>query len=185
MEVIVKKVRERSRMKGTIRVRLLPDGITEGEFVELWSKLTKKEKDRYTVFSCTNEITSAGKQNMLNYVGSTVMATGTSNFGAVIPFAVYFAVGTFPITNVFPGDVSVQGEIFRAQPSLATVSGYTVEISTLFGSTQANGTYTNSGLFGGSATGTSGSGTLMTHAMYPYAKANGQTVTNDYAINIQ
>ena len=184
MELVQQGAEDRSAMRGIIRVRALPPDMSVQDVVEMWKMLTEKERDRYTVFATRNAITAAGKQNVLNYIGSTVLATGTSGFGAVVPFAAYFAVGTSAVAAVYPGDTSVQGELFRAQPSLATVSGYSVDISTQFGTTQANGTYTNCGFFGGSATGTSGSGTLMTHALFPYTKNSSQVLVCDYTISL-
>lgn len=175
---------EKAWVLGRIKIRLLPDGITKEEFEAWWPRLTEKERERFTVYETHNIITASGRSQILTYIGNNALSGGSVGLSNVVPFAQYFSVGTGAIATVSAGDTGMIGELFRAVPSTATISGNTVNISTFFGSTQANGTYTNAGLFGNNATGTLGSGTLCTHALYAYTKASGQSLTNDYLINL-
>jgi len=162
---------------GRIRTRCLPP-ITKEEFLAWWPKLSERERDQYTVYETKNLITTAGRAQLLTYIGAAALSA------PVVPFAMYFAVGTFPINTVNPGDTAVNGELFRAVPTTSTVTGNTVDISTFFSTSDANGTYTNCGIFGNNATSTPGSGTLVTHALYSYTKTVFNSLTNDYLITL-
>lgn len=165
------------RFEGLVRVRELPRDCELQDFMEWWPRLTQRERERYTVYEHKNLLTTAGRNQLLTYI--------SNSGGTTLAFAQYFSVGTFPITSVSPGDSSVQTEIFRAVPNSAVITGTQVDISTFFGASQANGNYTNAGLYGLNATSTLGSGTLMTHTLYSYSKANGTPITNDYLVNLQ
>lgn len=192
---------------GAIRCYLLPFDVPEREFRAWWPRLSAAEKARYLapvavprlrrsfirrrlVWSgkyeeaeeAHNLITIAGRNQVLAYIGDNQLTSG--NTGTIVPFAQYFSVGTGAIASVSPSDTGMIGELFRAVPSTCTISGNTVSISTTFGSTQANGTYTNAGIFGNNATSSLGSGTLVTHALYQFTKPNGQALVNDYIINL-
>jgi len=169
---------------GRIKTRLLPDGMTKAEFEAWWPHQSERERDRYTVYETTNSITLAGRNQLLTYAGNNALTGGGVGLGNVVPFAQYFAVGTGAIISVSAGDVALNGELFRAAPSSSLISGNSVNISTFFGATQANGTYTNAGLFGNNATSSSGSGALVTHALYAFTKTSGQSLTSDYVINL-
>lgn len=159
---------------GIVKVRELPRDITMQDYLEWWPRLTEREKERYTAHEAHNVLTLNGFNQLLTYVASSTATT--------LGFGQYFAVGTFPIISVQAGDTSVQGEIFRAVPTSSTITGNQLTLSTFFGSAQANGLYTNAGLYGVNATSTSGSGTLMTHTLYSYTKSNGTPISNDYII---
>lgn len=162
---------------GRILIRELP-AHWDREMFEFWyPRMKERERARYTVGEIKNLITTAGRTQVLTFIGNP-----SSNTAA---FSQYFAVGTFPINSVQPGDTAVNGELFRAIPSSFTVSGNTVDVSTFFSTAQGNGTLTNCGLFGVNATGAGGSGTLMTHALLNnYVKDNAHTVTFDYLITL-
>lgn len=179
------------RFEGIIRWREIPFETGE-EYKKWWLPLrdesgrliraalmSEREKDRYTVCVDHNLLTTLGRNIILTYLASqTIYATS--------PFSQQFAVGTFPIINVFPGDTSVQGEIFRTPPSAATITGTQIDISAGLGNAQANGQLTNCGLYGGgNASLTAGSGSLYTHALSTYNKLNGVAISCDYIINVQ
>ncbi|HEX3640100.1 MAG TPA: hypothetical protein VHV10_02295 [Ktedonobacteraceae bacterium] len=179
-------------VQGIIRFRRIPDDWSEAEYRRLWlpewnsdgtkiireSIITPKEKDRYTVEEYHNILTTSGRQEILTYLASTAANTPA--------FAQEFGLGNFPINKVEPGDTQVQGELFRAAPSTATITGTQLDLAVLVGAAQAVGTLTNAGLFGVNATGTANSGTMMTHALIAnFVKANGPTYTVDYLLNIQ
>jgi len=161
---------------GEIRIRELPPQLDKATWESWWKGLTQQEKDRYTVAVVKNLITTNGRNQILTFIGSASTGTGA--------FSQYFAIGTFPINRVQPGDTAVNSEIFRAVPSSATISGNTVDISTFLGTAQGNGILTNCGIFGVNATSSTGSGTLMTHALLSYTKDNLHTVTFDYLITL-
>src|SRR6185503_6336669 len=167
-------------ISGLIRAREVPfDSIEEwrtwwlGEFDNSGRmirapRMSEREKERYTVAESSNILVSSGITQVLNYIGS---ASGNST-----AFAQYFGVGNIAISQLNSNDTSVAGEYFRAAPSLSTISGTQIDISTFFGSTQGNGSITNAGLFGGAATGSTGTGTLMTHSLFTYTKVNGTPI---------
>lgn len=159
---------------GIVKIRELPRDITIEEYLEWWPRLTERERERYTAAEFRNILTQSGRNQLLTFIGSgNTMVQGFSQF---------FSVGTSPIIAVSAGDTSVQGELFRAAPTTTTITGNQITISTVFGSAQANGNYTNAGLYGVNATSTLGTGTLMTHTLYTYTKTNGTQISNDYLV---
>ena len=165
------------KASGIILLRELPRDCELEDFLEMWPKLSLKERDRYSAAEFRNTLTSAGRAQVLTYL--------SSSFATTLGFAQEFSVGTFPINSVSPGDTAVQGEIFRATPQTVAITGTQADVATYFGASQANGTYTNCGLYGISATNTLGTGTLMTHSIYKYTKQNGTPTVNDYLLNQQ
>lgn len=184
MYLLRRILREKSRHTGRIFARALPPDLTKEDFEEWWPRLTEKERDRYTVYTTTNVITLNGRNAILNYIGNNSLSgTGTTGT-ACVPFSQYFSVGTGAIASVSAGDNAMVGELYRAVPSSATVSGNSVNISTFFSAGVANGTFTNAALIGGgTATGTLGTGVLQSHALYTYVKTSSFSLTNDYLVN--
>ncbi len=93
------------------------------------------------------------------------------------PFAQILSVGNGAITGVLRTDTAVAGDAFVASARKAPTSnfqtGFLTTIITNFASGDAVGTWTNIGLYGGgSATTTAGTGTLYTHALYPFVKGS-------------
>ncbi len=179
------------RVTGIVRFRRIPDDWSEEDYRHWWlpewnndgtkiireARMTPRDKDRWTVHEVKNILTTSGRTEILTYLSSTAANTPA--------FAQQFALGTGTINQVSPGDSLLQGEIFRAAPNTATITGTQLDLATLIGSTQAVGTLTNAGLFGISATSTTNSGTLMTHTLLNnFSKASGQTYTADYLLNI-
>jgi len=163
---------------GKIKLRVLPGDLTLAEFLEWWPRLTEKERDHYTEYETRNLITTAGRSQVLTYIGSPNLSS------PVVPFSQYFSVGTGATLTVNPGDSHVNGELTRLVPSTYTVSGNGVDISTFFSTSNGNGTWTNCGIYGNNATSTLGTGTLLTHALFSYTKLNTQTATCDYIITL-
>lgn len=179
-------IEEKIHVCGHIRAREVPFETRE-EWIHWWlgefdsqgkmlrlPRMSDREKERYTVAESSNILVSSGITQLLNYLGS---ASGNST-----GFAQWFATGNIALSNVNTNDTSVAGEFFRSQPSQATISGVQQDLSVFVGSTQGVGTNTNAGLFGNGATSTLGSGTLMTHSLFQYTKANGVAVTYDYLL---
>lgn len=164
------------RVRGQIFFYALPETWTAKEYTCYWLHMSKRERERYLVHHVHNLLTTSGRTQILTFMG----ASGTTS-----AFAQYIAFGTFPIAAVSPGDTSVQTEIYRAVPASFTVSGTQVDISLTLPSGSANGTLTNAGIYGINATSTSGSGTLMTHALLNnFNKVNGTAYNVDYVLNL-
>ena len=182
---IEKKIDEQAYVLGKIFARALPPDLTKEEFEAWWPRLSESERDKYTVAETHNVITLSGRSAILNYIGNNILTGAGTTGTTVTPFSQYFAVGTGAIANVSAGDVTMIGELFRAVPSMATVSGNSVNISTFFSAANANGIYTNAALFGGgTATGSSGTGVLLTHALYTFTKTSANSLTSDYLVNL-
>lgn len=172
---------------GHIRVREVPFE-TEEEWRRWWlpecsengkillpARMSEGEKERYSVADSTNILVESGIGQLLTYIGSTT--------GNTTAFAKYFAVGNVNITEVNSNDTSLANEYYRVAPSTSNVNDVQIDISSFFGASNGNGDITNGGLFGGSATATLGSGTLMTKSKMKYTKVDGQAVTFDYLIS--
>jgi hypothetical protein len=160
-------------IEGLLRIYEVPDE----RLLKDWQRLTLVEKAREAklVVEAHNLIMSAGRTQLLTFAGSNSTTTA---------FAQYYAVGTGTIYSVQPSDSSLATELFRAVPSGFSIVGNNVTITTAFTGSQAVATFTNSGIFGNGATGTPGSGTLMTHILYSYTHASGVTIFNDYSITL-
>lgn len=174
---VLLKDAEMLHFTGLVKVRELPRDCAFADFMAWWPRLTERERERWTAYEHRNVLTSSGRTQLLTYASSGLATT--------LGFAQEFSVGTSPIISVSAGDTSVQGELYRSAPTTTTITGNQVDISTYFGPSQANGNYTNAGLYGVNATSTLGTGTLMTHTLYTYTKSNGVPITNDYIITLQ
>lgn len=157
-----------------------PRGMPLKEYGKWWPSLSQGEQQRWKeAHQCLethNLLTVSGRTQLLSYVGS--------NAALSAPFSQYLAIGTFPIASVSGGDTSVQGELYRQIPNTAVVTGTQIDIQTVIAAANANATWTSCGLYGLNATSTSGSGTLMTHALLSYIKTSAQGVTVDYLVNL-
>lgn len=134
--------------------------------------------DRYCLdaFESHNAACNAGRTILLNFVAAVGGQVGVT----------YFAVGTgVSPTSSAPGatDTALWTEYYRQAIGTTTIAGNQLDLSTAFGSSVANTTYTEAGVFGGSsATGTANTGSLYAHASYSYTKTNTVNLTNDYLI---
>ena len=171
---------------GLLRMRAHPFGDDAEAFAYWWlaewkngrmvrrPRMSDREKDRYTVYEAENILTTAGRSQLLNYVGNA------SN----VPWGKILSVGTGAIVSVSPGDTTVVTELVRIATSAPTVTGTQVDIPSSFTSGQGVGTWTNIGLYGTTAaTTTLGTGTLYTHALYNYAKPS-IAIVGDYLISL-
>jgi hypothetical protein len=174
--------------EGIIRVRRLPDDWDEDEYAFWWlpekndegrivraARMSAREKDSYTVYVAENQIMTAGRTQVLTYIGAT---TGNST-----GFAKYLAIGTGAILAPNPANTSLATEVFRKAQASNTVQGTQVDINFALLSGDANITMTNCGLFGNAATGTLGSGTMYTQALFSYVKG-AWTIAVDYLVNL-
>src|SRR5438445_13884825 len=105
--------REVLDVEGIMRFRRIPDDWSEATYRYWWlpewnedhtkiirpARMGPIEKERYTVEEFHNILTTQGRTYILTY-----MSSSTPNTPA---WAQQFAVGTFPLTAVSPGDTSV------------------------------------------------------------------------------
>lgn len=176
------------KFEGILKIREIPAEWSDTEFKYWWcderspsgalirkARMTEHEKDRWTVLEAKNMLMSAGRTQILTFMGqATAPAT----------FSQFYAVGTGTIYTVQPSDTSLATELFRLAPAAFSIVGNAVTVTTNFSTSQGNGTYTNAGLFGVSASSTPGSGVLMTHILYSFTKTNSQAIVNDYTMSL-
>lgn len=146
----------------------LPEKNSEGKVIRA-ARMSNREKQRYTVAETENTLTSAGRTAVLNFLGNTTVS-----------FFQFFSVGTGSISAVSAADTTMASELFRKAPASATPAGSQIDVATLFATSEGNGTWSNSGVFGNGATSTLGSGTLYTHSLFSYAKSSSIQVSCDY-----
>ena len=181
---------ERLSIKGVLRTRELPDPTWDrATFLYWWcdeknsdgiivrkARMSPREKDRYTVVEEENLVTTNGINNILTFLG---LSSGTATL-----FSKWFAVGTGAISSVARGDTTIATELYRLQPTGTSITGSQQDVSILFTGSNGNGTWSNAGFWGGSASSTANSGTLETHVLYTYHKVTG-SITNDYLYVLQ
>lgn len=175
--------------EGIIRIRRIPNEWTEEDYKYWWcpttdgkgkilkpARISEQEKERlYQIDEFCNLITTAGRTQVLTYIGSPS--------GNTTGWSQYFAVGTGAITSVSAGDTSLANEVFRKAQTSYAVNGTQVDVNIQFGTTDGEYNYTNAGLFGNSASSTLGSGTLMTHALFSFSKG-AFAISCDYIVNL-
>lgn len=174
--------------EGVVRVYRLPDRWSEADYRYWWlpetdghgtilrpARLSPAEKRRYLLDETHNMIMVAGRSQVLAFLGSSS--------GTTAAFTQFFAIGTGTIASVSPSDTSLANEIFRKAPATYSVQGTEVDINVQLGTTDAEATYTNVGIFGINASSTLGSGTLMTHALCSFTKG-AFAIAIDYLINL-
>jgi hypothetical protein len=168
-------VNEKISLEGILRIYEFSCDAEQKELQPWWPRFELREKERHARLAVEvhNMIMSAGRTQILSFIG----ASGSTN-----AFAQYYGVGTGAIYTISPSDASLAGELFRAIPASFSVVGNAVTISTPFSTSQANGTFTNAGLWGNNATSTAGSGVLMTHLLYSYVKTSAIAIANDYTL---
>jgi len=141
-------------------------------------RMSKKELERYQVREYHNALTTAGRNALLSFAGSSGATT--------IGFALYLAIGSGPINQLGAGDLTLANEIYRQVPNSTAITGTQNDLATIVGTNTAPGTWAEYGLFGKNATATANSGQLNTHALAnpTYTKVNGTPATIDYLINL-
>lgn len=170
---------KRKPFRGIARAYAVPYS-DEQEMLRYWQRLTRREQRKMLVYEHDNLITTNGLTNINGYYTSLTTVAG---------FALWYAVGTGAINGVAVGDTSLASEVYRLQPTSHSVAGNVITLITYFSGTQGGHsgtnpvTYTNAGLYGGSATSTPNSGTLNTHVPYAFPKQYGQAINNTYVVD--
>jgi hypothetical protein len=128
------------------------------------------DKECSKVFYTENVPCNGGRNLALNFLGN-VVDQGVR----------YFSVGTGTGTPL-ASDTAMFNDYFRKAPSSVTLVGNQMLIGTTFTTAEANTTYTEAGLFGGSTAVVTpgGAGTMYAHALYSYSKTSSISLTNDY-----
>ena len=139
------------------------------------SRLNDRAKERYLEAEGSNQITNTGRTQVLTYIGSSS--------GYTTQWAQYLAIGTGSISATSPTDTSLANEVFRKAQTSFAVTGTVVDINFQLGTTDAEVTMTNVGMYGAGATATLGSGSLLTHALFSYTKG-AYAITIDYLVNL-
>jgi hypothetical protein len=162
-----------------LSVNRMPDGYNnDGIPMYHWSDWEyhwiQRELDKRCIQKLYTEniACNAGRTNLLNYVGNTV-DQGVR----------YFSVGTGAGTPAAT-DTAMFTDYFRKAPTTISLVGNQILIATNFTSAEANTTYTEAGLIGGSTAVVTpgGAGTLFAHSLYSYTKTSSVSLTNDYYI---
>ena len=176
------------RFQGMLRLCELPDEWTREEYLRYWcgerdeqghvikpAIMTKQEKERYTVVEARNQLMAAGRTSILSYIG------GAS--GNTTAFGKYLAIGTGVLQATSPSDTALVNEVYRVAQTTNTVQGSQMDVNFQIPSASAQVTMTESGLFGGTASTTAGSGTLVTHVLFSYTKG-AAAIAADYIITL-
>lgn len=177
-------------LHGRIRLYALPEDWTDEE-LRYWlepetelgedglyhlvrkPRMSQEERERRTVLTAKNLIMNVGMTQLLN----NMSVSGQGNMQA---FAQIFSVGNGSISGVTRTDTSVAGDGFgtnaRKVPASFSIVGFTTTITTNYASGDANGTWTNAGLYGfkvsgaQNATTTTATGQLNTHVLFNFVK---------------
>jgi hypothetical protein len=170
-------VHERIHVEGRILFHAFPADLDADAWQEILKMpLEARRRCASHVAEFSNIITQNGKLQILSMIGNT---------GTTLAFSQYFAIGTTSIISVQASDTSVPGEFYRTVLSSFTVLGTQVDCVFSIPSGSGNNTYASVGIFGGGATGTLGSGTLMSHALSTYTKTSANSLAVDYLLNVQ
>ncbi len=185
---------------GLITIHEYPAEWTDEEFKYWWcpetdatGQITRParmsdawKRQRIVVPPFENLITNAGIALLLSNM--SVAGQGSMN-----PFFQILSVGNGATTGVTRADTGVNGDGFttgaRKAPASFSVTGFQTTVVTNYGSTDAVGTLTNVGIYGfktsGSqaATTTTGTGQLMSHALFSYVKGS-SAIAIDYILQI-
>jgi len=128
--------------------------------------------------------------NLIVNAGIALFLTNISvqTQGAMYPITQILSAGNGTCTGVLRSDTSVPGDGFisgaRKAPTSYTKVGFLTNVYTTYASGDGVGTWTSVGWYGRDtvgnhdATTTTGSGALMTHALFPYVKGSTAIVVN-------
>lgn len=180
---------------GIVTLHKIPDAWSDEDFKHWWCPVTAPNGQILQPARISNETKRAWLQPLDDgslYVENLITNNGISqlltNIGvqaqaSMQPFAQILAVGNGSISGVTRADTTLPGDGFatgsRKAPASHANTGFSVTITTNFLSTDAVGTWSSLALFGGgSATTTSATGTMETHALFSFNKGS-----NAYAVN--
>ena len=166
---------DKLEIEGILRIREIPQEWDTETFKYWWARMTEREKERRTLWEGKNLITNQGRNLILGYLLVSASAS---------PFSLYFSVGTGTIYVVQPSDTTIASELARTAVASINIVGNTATSSSTFNTGQANGTWTNAGMWGVGASGTLGSGQLSSHLLCNFTKTSATAITCDYSITL-
>lgn len=181
-------IKEYIKLEGKLRIYRPPSHWTDSDYAYWWlpetdgkgntirpARLSDEEKEQYFETEGHNIITNVGRAQALSYLGSSS--------GSSTQWAQQFAIGTGAITSTSPIDTSLSNEVFRKAPISFSVNGTQLTINIILGTTDAQVTMTNGGIYGNFASSTLNSGSLLTHCLFSYTKG-AYSVAVSYIINL-
>lgn len=182
-------MREQFGVHGLITIHKIPDEWSEADFRYWWCPITAPNGQILQPARIGDEtkrlwLAHEPIENLITNTGiSTLLTnTGVQSTASMIAFAQILSVGNGSITGVTRGDTSVAGDGFatnaRKAPSSHANTGFSVTVTTQYASGDAVGSWSNLGFYGNNATTTTGSGQLMTHALFTFPKGSAA-----YAVN--
>jgi hypothetical protein len=125
----------------------------------------------------------AEADNLITTLGKNALFHLFGNDGIIAQGAQYIACGTGAGSPAV-GDTALFTELARVVLSTVAVTTNQVQLQGFFSSNIAIATWTEAGVFGNGATGTSGSGQLFTHALMSYVHPNTKDAILSYVISL-
>lgn len=182
-------------IRGVISLHAIPDW-TDEELAYMWTPETTWDPKRGWVITRQARVSEGekrsrrirfgnGKYEVENLITNTGIALLLSNIsvtgqGSMEPFFQILSVGNGALTGVTRSDTAVSGDGFisgaRKAPASFSVVGFQTTVVTNYASGDGVGTWTNIGAYGykvassQNATTSTGTGALMTHALFNYVK---------------
>jgi hypothetical protein len=168
---------------GIITLHKIPDEWTDEDFRYWWCPVTAPTGQIIQPARISDEtkrlwLAHEPVGNLITNTGINTLLTntGVQATGSMTVFSQILSVGNGSIIGVTRTDTSVAGDGFatgaRKAPASHANTGFSVTVTTNFSTTDAVGNWTNIGLYGNGATTTTGSGSLMTHALFTFSKGS-------------
>lgn len=180
---------------GTITIHKIPDEWSADDFAYWWNPVTAPNGQILQPARISDDtkwlwLAHEPVENILTNLGINLILTNLSvgNQAQQSPVTQILSVGNGALTGVLRIDTSVAGDGFttgaRKAPASFAVSGFSTTVTTQYGTTDGVGTWTNIGFYGykvassQNATTTTGTGALMTHALFNFVKGSSSYATN-------
>lgn len=180
---------------GIVTLHKIPDAWSDADFRHWWCPVTAPDGTILQPARLSDETKRAWltpldngslyAENLITNNGISQLLTnhGVQAQASMQPFSQILSMGNGSISGVTRADTSVAGDGFatgaRKAPASHANTGFSVTITTNFLGTDAVGTWSNGGMYGGgSATTTTGTGTLLSHFLFSFSKGS-----NAYALN--
>ncbi len=182
-------------LDGILRIYAIPEEFAQNKelFDAWWMPETEQGPDGFYRIVRDARISDEAKaqrlaappvHNLITNLGIALILSNLSvtTQGSMQPVTQIMSAGNGTCTGVLRGDTSVPGDGFttgaRKAPASFAVVGFLTTIITNFASGDGVGTWTSVGWYGykvagaQNATTTTGTGALMTHALFPFVKGS-------------
>lgn len=169
---------------GIVTLHKIPDEWTDEDFKYYWCPLTAPNGQILQPARISDEtkrlwLAHEPVENLITNAGISQLLTnqGVQAQASMQPFSQILSMGNGAITGVTRADTSVAGDGFatgaRKAPASHANTGFSVTVTTNFLTTDAVGAWSNGGMYGGgSATTTTGTGTLESHFLFSFTKGS-------------